>query len=329
MVKETRMRSININNIKMKIILSIFIGGIIIFGITVGIVGQMVYEETIGTNVIEDMDRGIENIYKESPKTTEKFYDYKSQELSIPSRNNYNINGIYIEAKQMSNKTVVIVNGLGSNKWEMIEWAFMYLDNGYNVLLYNQRGIGGTGGNGSSFGYYEKDDLASVIEYMTVNYPSKLIGAHGFSMGANAVALYAGTKEANDKIDFFILESAYNGIEEAIKAQIDKMQIPLMPTELLAWMEDKYLKVTRGFGYEDVLPEEAVKESIIPMLIIHGDLDTISPIEMGVDLYNNKQKGYKDLWIIEGGQHMTGYQDQPEEYEERILDFIEMSTYIE
>lgn len=328
MDEETGMRSVNINNIKIKIILSIFIGGIIIFGVIIGTVGKIVYEETIGIHTVEDMDKGIENIYEESPEIIEKFYNYKSQELSIPSRNSYNINGIYIESPQASNKTVAIVHGLDSNKWEMIEWAFMYLDNGYNVVLYNQRGTGETGGKGSTFGYYEKDDLASVIDYMDTNYPSKLIGTHGFSMGGTTVALYAGMKEANEKIDFFILDSPYNGIEEAIKAEIDKMQIPLVPITLLAWLEDKYLELTKGFGYDDVLPKEAIKSSTIPMLIIHGDLDTHSPIEMGVDIYNNKQKGYKDLWIIEGGNHMSGYRDNPEEYEKRVMGFIEMITYM-
>lgn len=320
------MRSVNINNIK--IILSIFIGGIIIFGSIIGIVGQIVYEKTAGTNIVEGVDKGIESTCEESPEIIKKFYKYKSQELSIPSKNKYNINGIYIQSPEKSDKTIAIVQGLDSNKWEMIEWAFMYLDNGYNVVLYNQRGMGGTGGKMSTFGYYEKDDLASVVDYINTNYPSKLIGAHGFSMGATAVALYAGTKDAANKIDFFILDSPYNGIEEAVRERIDEMQVPLVPTTVLVWIEDIYLKITKGFGYEDVLAKEAIKNSIIPMFIIHGDLDTSSPIEMGVDIYNNKQKGYKDLWIIEGGKHVAGYKDNPKEYKERVMNFIEMSTYI-
>lgn len=298
---------------------------IVFLGIAIMIVGENMYKNVIDIECENNIDRGIEPLFNNKKDIIEKFYTYKSQELSIPSRNGYNINGLYIKAPRPSNQTVILIHELGPNKWENIEWAFMYLKNNYNVVLYNQRGVGGTGGEKKSFGYYEKEDLASVISYIDEKYPSRKLGLHGFGVGAATVTLYCAMDEAEEKVDFFILDSPFDNMKEVMQNEMKNRKVPILLEDIVLWLSDKYLEITQRFGYEDVEPNEAIKNTAIPMLIIHGDEDGTYPIEMGVNLYNNKQKGYKDLWIVEGEGHIEGFKKYPQEYEKRILEFIETS----
>lgn len=320
------MREQIISTIRTKLIHTIVIIGIMSFVILTTVTGKNIYDRTIGLESMGDVDQGIEYVYQHRSDILDKFYSYHSEEIAIPSRNGYDIKGIYIEAQVESDKVAVIVNDSGTNKWGSIEWAYMYLDEGYNVIMYNQRSVGGTGGEEKTFGYYEKYDVASVIDYIHEHYQNKLVGIHGLGMGAATVGLYAGLEEANKKIDFYILDSAYDTMEGIIKTGLGKEQHKLA-IEWITWTGDIYLKLKEKFGYKDLLVKEAVKNSSVPMLVIHGDADTRYPIEMGVEIYNNKQKGYKDIWIIEDVGHMEGYIKYPEEYTRRVMEFIEVSTY--
>lgn len=60
-------------------------------------------------------------------------------------------------------------------------------------MIYDQRRHGKTGGDTTSYGYYEKFDLQAVVDWLFIEEGEDLLlGIHGESMGAATTLLYAG-----------------------------------------------------------------------------------------------------------------------------------------
>ena len=58
------------------------------------------------------------------------------------------------------------------------------------------------------------------------------------------------------------------------------------------------------------------------MLFIHGDCDDFVPSWMVFPLYESKP-GKKQLWITNGSGHAMSYSDYPDEYVQRLQDFLQ------
>lgn len=312
---------------KIKITLAAGVASIVLAGgIVTYIIGDMVYEETVGYIHEGYQNTSVEEVYKDSPEVAARLKDYDVTDLTISSTNGYDIEAKWIKAPEESKKTVVIVHGIGMNMWRHFREALMYLDNNYNVLIYNQRYTGATGGDNRSFGYHERYDIASVMSYLREQYPDHIIGAHGFSMGAGTLGMYSGMEEAAQDADFLILDCPYDTMEGAVRVGIEKEDIPFLPVSYAVWAGDTYNKIKSGFSYEQVEPVSEVAKSKVPIFVIHGEADSTCTVEMGKAIYDAKVEGYKELWIAEGIEHVKIFDTYPEEYEKRVLAFIEQAV---
>ena len=79
--------------------------------------------------------------------------------------NGYEIETLCITSNQETSDAMIVVHGIGSNYHEVLNVAFNYLENGYNVVVYHQRNTGLTGGDNFTFGLYERFDLEAVADY--------------------------------------------------------------------------------------------------------------------------------------------------------------------
>ena len=84
-------------------------------------------------------------------------------------------------------------------------------------------------------------------------------------------------------------------------------------------------KIKYGWSFGEASPIKQVKKCPYPMLFIHGDNDTFVPSWMVHPLYEAKQ-GEKELWITKGTKHARSYKDYPEEYANRVKEFIKASS---
>lgn len=77
----------------------------------------------------------------------------------------------------------------------------LFIKKGWNVLIYDHRRHGESGGKTTSYGHYEKFDLQTVVNWLKNEVGESLIlGIHGESMGAVTTLLYGGMVE--DGADF-------------------------------------------------------------------------------------------------------------------------------
>ncbi|SOB94081.1 hypothetical protein SAMN05880501_101751 [Ureibacillus xyleni] len=254
-----------------------------------------------------------ENWYNNCPK----------EELSIDSPNGYPIKGIFFKPLE-TNNTIIICHGVTENKINSVRYARMFERLGFNSFVFDHRRHGESGGKTTSYGYYEKFDIAAVVSTVKSIVGSEaVLGIHGESMGAASMILYAGLVE--DGADFYIADCGFSNFSELI-AQIVKKET-ILRTKLPVRLADFFLRLRDGYSLKSVTPKEAVKNIQSPMLFIHSMEDDFILPYMTKEMYEEKSEP-KMLKLFEKGAHAQSFNQNQQEYEEIVSEFLQKYIFI-
>lgn len=310
-------------NKKNKIIGSLTAASVAIASTITYIVGKKVYKNSVGSKPKISKDE-MEKYYGErEDKVLDKLDKYDHEKTFIESsKNGYPIELMNIRSSCKSNDAIVIVHGIRSNYHEVLDVAFEYLEKGYNVVVYNQRQTGSTGGNDYTFGLYEKFDLDEVVKYTKGIYSNGVLGVHGFSMGAATSALHMELNEEDKRVDFYILDAPFHTMKSAINLGVAKNKIPMLPIKYATWAGDIYIKRKDKFSFRDIEPYKAAKNVTVPVMLIHGTDDRTTDPNGSKIIFDTIPHDKKELWLVEGLGHCKANRIIKDEYFERIFKFI-------
>lgn len=296
---------------------------LILLGILVG------YMTTIGmifTNIVMFMkkktdDEILERETQEGRLTLDEVESLKKEDVSIQSRFGYMIKGWFVKGTDKK-RVIIISHGVTQNKLNSIKYMKLFLERDWNVLLYDHRRHGETGGKTTSYGHYEKFDLESVVSWVKEKLgDDSTIGIHGESMGAVTTLLYAGMIE--DGANFYIVDCPFSDFEAQLKYLL-KVDYKV-PAPLVLPFANVFLKLRDGYSIKDVSPVSVIQNIKNPVLFIHSAKDDYILPEMTMELYKMKE-GPKQMLIAEKGKHAYSFADNKEAYEKVIDDFLE--TYV-
>lgn len=247
----------------------------------------------------------------------EEFQQLKQDDVLIRSKFDYSINAIFVHPND-SNKWIVLCHGVTENKISSIKYLNMFAEMGYNCVIYDARRHGNTGGVHSTYGFYEKYDLETVVDYLFEHYgPDIELGIHGESMGAATMILYAG--ELSNKAKFYISDASFSTLGDELTnifSQYTKTGSPLV-----LFFTNIFFRVRSSFSLFKVSPIRVVDHIEQPMLFIHSKPDKFIPYEQTGKLYE-KKKPPKVAWYPERGGHVESYNRNPKEYRQVVSDFI-------
>lgn len=251
----------------------------------------------------------------------EDFNALPKEDVYISSQFDYDIHGYYISAGS-SDKFMIFCHGVTVNKINSVKYANLFLNRGYNVFIYDHRRHGKTGGKTTSYGYYEKYDLKTVVDWLKERFGTNItLGIHGESMGAATLLQYAGMVE--DGADFYIADCPfsdfYEQLHHRLKAEFHLPKWPLLP------LANAFLKVRDGYTIREVSPIDCIQNINNPVLFIHSKDDDYILCDMTKALYEAKENK-KQLFIAEHGAHACSYNENKQEYEAAIDQFLQ--TYV-
>ncbi len=190
---------------------------------------------------------------------------------------------------------------------------------GHNALIVDQRASGKSEGNVITFGIYESKDCLSWLGLLVKEFGSETkIMLTGISMGAATVMMVA-DKDLPQNVVGILADCGYNTPEAIIKKVITKMN-------LSANLLFPFVKLgAKWFGKFDLLshsPLQAVQNSKIPILFIHGDADTFVPCFMSEQLYEACVSP-KRIHVVNGAGHGLAYCKDPVQYLDILKEFSE------
>lgn len=256
---------------------------------------------------------------------------YTIEEIDITSTfDSHIIPADYIYASgfegNKDNKTVILVHGLGGNRYTNYPIAEMFLEKGYNIITYDQRSSNENTAQYTTFGYWEKYDLIDYINYVSEQALKQEIGIWGTSFGGATAGLAMENKEIENKIDFLILDCPVSEMKWMIEEEMRKMDIGL-PISYMTFCGNIINKMKLGFYYEDANVCNTIRDSQIPILIINSQVDKITPQFMGQDIYDSIScEENKSIWTVEDSQHTEMWLDHNEEYREKVERLLSKSS---
>lgn len=231
----------------------------------------------------------------------------------------------YIYAKQSEaskdNKTVVMVHGLGGNRYTNYPLAEMFLNKGYNVLTYDQRSSNENTAQYTTFGYFEKYDLIDCINFVMDKAPNQIIGLWGTSFGGATAGLALGYKDIDQKVDFAILDCPVSSMEWMVNEEMNNMNIGI-PVSYMAWCGNIINKIKLGFSYKDADVGNAMRNVDTSVLVINSIADTVTPYFMGMDIYESIEGNNKMIWTVEDSEHTEMWLEYNQEYRDKVSELL-------
>lgn len=290
---------------KIKKILGIFLSVIIIiFGISLGFVGNYFYNLALNPNTPKDIVFGTP---EEAEATSGQVLDSDVAWLLndsnytdeyITSSDKLKLHSYKVTNQNNSNKWVIAVHGYTSEGINMSTYAKHYYDNGYNVLIPDLRAHGLSEGNYIGMGWDDRLDIISWINYILNENPNAEIILHGVSMGAATVLMTSG-EEIPSNVKAIVADCGYTSVWDEFAYQLDDLfSLPEFPILNVSSM---VAKIRAGYFLGEASSLEQVKNSKTPILYIHGDKDDFVPYYMMEELYK-ATSSEKEMLTIKGAE---------------------------
>lgn len=238
------------------------------------------------------------------------------EKVSILSYDGYVLSGKYFHNKDGA-PLDIIFHGYRSNSFNDCGGGFkLAWDLGHNVLLPDQRAHGESQCNIITFGVNERHDCVSWCNYAKNRFDNVKIVISGVSMGA-ATVLMASDLELPQNVKGIIADCGFSRPIDIILEVGKNMHIS---PEIAAPFVSFAAKLLGGFNINETSAVQAVKNSKVPILIVHGDEDRLVPVNMARKIFeacNNK----KQLMIVKGAGHGLSYIIEEELYKKTINKF--------
>jgi len=253
-------------------------------------------------------------------------YGLTFESVDFPSRvDAINLDGWLLPATGSQRRPVVIVHGKGSDRQRevdgrVLEVARALVLDGHPVLMFDLRGSGRSGGDHFTLGAKEVRDVGGAVDFLTSRgLAARGVDLLGYSMGAATAMLEAAS---DPKVSAVAEDSGYADLGDVLQDQVPKASgLPsfFTPGVVLA------ARVLIGVDVYSIRPVDAVRTLAargVPLLVIHGEADTMIPMDHGqrlVAAYGPKVESY----FVPGAEHVGSYAANPSVYLSHLTAFLD------
>jgi uncharacterized protein len=275
----------------------------------------------MGNTLTQTIRRGIDR----SPDN----YGLTYEDVSFPSRDDgLRLDGWLIQAG--ARRPVIIVHGWNQNRQSeadarVLEIAAHLVRTGHPVLLFDLRGCGRSEGSRFSLGPKEVRDVGGAIDFMAARgLASDGVDVLGYSMGAAASLLVAPTEP---RVRAVVEDSGYAELASILDQKVPEQSgLPglFTPGTVLV---GSLLTGANLYSVAPVAGVETLAQHGVPLLVIHGEADSLVPVAHGRRLaatYGPRSETY----FVPGAEHVRAYETDPAKYLARVDSFFERAETV-
>ncbi len=242
------------------------------------------------------------------------------QPVTVKSKDGLNLFGMYYERERKGIIELDFHGYRGNAFRDYCGGSVISKNGGVSSIIVHQRSHGKSEGNAITFGIKERHDVVCWIEYILKRFgkDTKII-LSGVSMGA-ATVLMASNLDLPENVRCIIADCPYSSPEEIIRKVArdrhfnDKLVYPFISLSA---------RLFAGINLDEASAVKSVRETNIPVLIIHGDDDRYVPYEMGKKIFEACASRQKQMLTVKKAGHAISYFLEMENYTKTVTDFIE------
>ena len=239
----------------------------------------------------------------------------KKTPYTITAEDGYALHAELLRNLEKSSRYVILSHGYTDNRVGSLKYVQIYLDLGFNCIIYDLRGHGENEPTFTTYGIREGKDLRDIVEDTRKRYPElTALGLHGESLGAATTVL---SLRYQPKVDFAVADCAFSDIENVLQNGFKSAHLPGVTFSLA----NLGAHLHYHYALSKMRPVDALSWNRTPLCLIHGADDSQILPQNSQTLYD-AAKGYKEIHLIEGAGHAESVLTEPKEYEEILREFL-------
>lgn len=245
-------------------------------------------------------------------------FHFPAEKVTFYSPDGIRLAGVFIPGTLKA--TIILLHGFSRSKEQLLPHASFLHRAGFNILMFDFRGSGESGGSYITFGQKEQRDLQGALRYLKTrpDIDSHRIGVFGFSMGG-AVALLGAL--AVPQIRAVVVDSTFAQMTKVIQKNF-RDYLPLVPFFPFGYLALIYIRIRTGVYFPHIRPGRTIAQlGDCPVFIIHGSNDEKIPFSQAQEL-DRAAGGRAELWSVPDANHHGTYESTGAEYEHRITSFF-------
>ena len=196
------------------------------------------------------------------------------QWVSVPTANGKHLAAQWLPGPA-GRGVVILQHGWGGNGSQLRPAALALHRRGWSVLLPDARNHGRSDPDGHSSLPRFAEDLHACLDWLPgqLGEPAQPMVLMGHSLGA-AAALLAGSQRSD--VAAIVSVSAFAHPEQVMRRWLAEYRIPFWP---LGWLVNRYIERVIGQRFDDIAPVSRIAHIQAPVLLVHGQDDTVVPLE--------------------------------------------------
>ena len=262
--------------------------------------------------------------------TTEQLgaaYDSRMAQLpnpelfSLETEKGVTIKGWYFKQSDTANCGVVLAHGWSDNRRGMLRYVHLFDSCGCDMVLYDHRVHGQSGGKYPSGGIYEKEDLHKITDWFKekTGLEDNQIGWAGASWGAGTVMQAGGNGR---EMAFILSDSPFQDWHSAIFERAIR--------DYGGWVNYMTLgvyaavKMRSGINVREANTLEAIKGIKSPVFLLHSETDeatgSIQSVNISKHLNPENSVFHHTKW---GAGHCKDITENKDKYDELFFSFLQ------
>ena len=203
------------------------------------------------------------------------------------------------EREKVNLPCVIYLHGNSSSRCEAYAEVKFLLPKNICLFSFDFCGCGKSEGDYISLGYYEKEDVHCVIEYLLKSKKVSKIGLWGRSMGAVTAIMYA--SEHPSEISALVLDSGFYSLNTLIHELVNsRVNLPNFIIDRVLYSVKETIREKAGFNLDEIEPYLYARKCITPALFCHGEQDNFVFKHHCYDLFNEYKGKIKSHKFVKG-----------------------------
>lgn len=252
------------------------------------------------------------------PTDHPRSHDTPHEEITFPARDGLPLAGWWLPAPGAPAPTVVVVSGQNGSMDGDLPAALRVQRAGFNVLLYDARGHGRSGGAAVTLGPGEVCDLRGALDWV-VSRSLGPVGVLGFSLGG-AVALT--TAALDRRVAAVVADGAFARVSDVVAAALHERGVPALLARPLVHCALWRAGQRTGAPLTLAEPARWAGRLRAPTLLLHGTADRYVATATIRALAASLAAPHA-LLLFPGADHREAATREPGRYWEALLGWFE------